>query len=311
MKKKLVLLFLLSRLSLLLASVQGEISITARVDRADITIGDLITYSVTITRDQDINIRLPELGENLGQFEIRDYTVHKPCSASGQVIDQIDYIISTFEIGEFTIPPVKISYTLPQQDEVKQLRTESIKINVASVKPSEAGDIREIKPPWEIPRSLKTIFLMGGAALVVILLILGIILYIRKRRRNKALIPEPAAPPLPPHEQAFRSLTQLIESDLLDKGRIKRFYSEISEIIRIYIEGRFFITALELTTYELMERLDSIQLTDDIYAVVDKFLNRCDLIKFAKYKPQEKEHEQIQAWAWQIVENTREEDPDV
>jgi len=309
-KKYGLILFLLG-LFPILAAAQGEISITARVDRASITIGDLITYSVTITRDPDINVELPALGENLGQFEIRDYTVHKPRKAEGKVIDQVDYIISTFDTGEFTIPPVKISYSISGNQEIKNLRTENIQINVVSVKSSEAGDIREIKPPWEIPRSLKMIFLIGGIALVVILAFLGVILYVRKRRQNKTLVPQRMEPPRPPHELAIQKLKQLAASDLLDKGRIKKFYSEISEIIRIYIEGRFNIIAIELTTFELLEGMESVQLPDDIFSVLEKFLTCCDLVKFAQYKPLEKEHEQVKEWAYQIVDSTKEEHVDV
>ena len=88
-----------------------------------------------------------ERPENLGGFEIRDYNQYQPRSEKEKIVHQVDYIISTFDVGDFDIPPVEIGYKIQPDTVEKILKTENIKIVVESVKPSEDGDIRDIKPP--------------------------------------------------------------------------------------------------------------------------------------------------------------------
>ena len=222
--KRLSIPFLAALLFLTPAGLRGQekISLATSVDRSTITIGDLITYSVTVSRDPEVQVQMPSLGENLGGFEIRDYTVHDPQKQAGRILDRVDYIISTFEVGEFEIPPIKSSYTLPGENEKDSLKTESIKIVVESVKPSEEGDIREIRPPWEIPYNWKPVFMLGGIVFLGLLAVVVLIWVVRKRRRGEALLPRKAAPLRPPHEVAYEALQQLAESDLLAKGKHKK-----------------------------------------------------------------------------------------
>jgi len=242
-----VILLLVLTPAFKVAAGESEVSLSARVDRAVITIGDLITYTVTASRDPSVEIRLPALGENLGGFEIRDYTPHRPRREEDRVIERVDYIISTFETGEFTIPPVEIGYRLSSDEDFRVLKTESIVIRVESVKPSEEGDIREIRPPWEIRAGLRLILIFGGIGLILLAAALTVWLVLKRRRTRKAA-DSPAEPAVPPHEAALAALLRLEGSDLLKKGRIKRFHSELSEIIRRYIEGRFRMDAMEMTT---------------------------------------------------------------
>jgi hypothetical protein len=284
---------------------QEQISLRASVDKATITIGDLIIYTITVTRNENVEVQLPALGENLGGFEIRDYHVHDSRRENGSLIDRVDYTISTFETGEFEIPPVEVSYSIPPDGEQRTLKTESIKIVVESVKPSEEGDIREIRPPWEIPYCWQTVILFSLIGLSVLLFALGFIYYIRKKRRGETLLPRKIDPPRPPHEIAYEMLGRLSESGLLEKGKIKKYYSDISEIIRRYVEGRYRITAMELTSTELMEELRAAVNNEEHSVLFESFLELCDLVKFAKYIPSDQENKSVMDLAVQIVDETK------
>jgi hypothetical protein len=284
---------------------EPPISIASSVDKSRITIGDLITYSITVSHDPDIQVQMPGLGANLGGFEIRDYTVLDPQKKDGKTISRWDYSISTFFTGEFEVPPLNVQYVLPGDTIPKTLTTEKIKIVVESVKPSEAGDIRDIKPPVEIPGklwyTLRWIIMGAGLAALVLLVI---ILY-RRRKAGKSILPFREIPPRPPHEIAFEALYNLRNSDLLANGKIKQFYSELSEIIRRYIEGRYYIIALEMTTTEVLEGLAGEAVSEDVYDLFQDFLDKCDLVKFAKVIPSEEEHESILSAAHAIVDGTK------
>ena len=116
---------------------QGEISVKSKVDRSKITIGDRIRYSVVVTRSPDVNVQMPGLAENLGMFELTDYEVYEAIQLEDKLIDSTDYIISTFETGEFEIPPLTISYNTEGDTTLKYIATQSITIYVESLNPDQ------------------------------------------------------------------------------------------------------------------------------------------------------------------------------
>ncbi len=283
---------------------EPPVTVTSAVDKSRITIGDLIEYTVKVSHRKDVKVEMPGLGANLGGFEIRDYRVDEPNQEAGRTISVYRYTVSTFLTGDFEIPPLTIRYTLPGSAKPGTLATEKIKIRVESVKPSEAGDIRDIKPPVEIPLDWKRIAVwVGAGAGLVALAIVGFLWY-RRRRQGKGLLPVRQEPPRPAHEIAFEALARLEASDLLARGEVKAFYIEVSEIIRRYVEGRYGFVALEMTTEELLDALKRAGVDTEIHELFRVFLDRCDLVKFAKYEPRAESHPEILALARQIVERT-------
>jgi hypothetical protein len=85
---------------------------------------------------------------------------------------------------------------------------------------------------------------------------------------------------------------------------IKAFYSDISEIIRRYIEGRYFIPALEETSREILKELKDQDITEDMLINAKEILELSDLVKFAKYKPSDKEHISVVDWTRKFIEGT-------
>ena len=100
-------------------------------------------------------------------------------------------------------------------------------------------------------------------------------------------------------------LDQLTDSDLLVKGDVKQFYIQLSEIIRKYIEGRFYIVAIEMTTMQLIYNMEQIEVDKDIVELTSEFLESCALVKFAKYIPTEQENQIAIQQAYDIVNKTK------
>ena len=282
-----------------------KISLEAKVDRNSIRIGDLIKYSIVVTRQENIEIEMPTLGANLGVFQIHDYEDADPEKINGEVVQRREYIISTYDIGDYEIPPVTVHYSLPGDTLWKKLTTESIKITVESLKPSEEGDVRDIKTPLEIWKDwwLTIRFVIAGAIIILI----GILIYIfiKRRREGKSIIPRRKKPKLPAHVVAFDELKKLLAEKLLEKGEIKQYYIRISEIIRHYIEDRFFIIALEMTTFQLINIMKENQVEEEAINLVEDFLMSCDMVKFAKYIPTDDENTKTTELAYKIIEDTK------
>lgn len=290
---------------ILLAQEEAPVSIASSVDKTTIRIGDLIHYGIEVTHDPAVRIQLPGEGANLGGFDIRSYESYEPREENGRIVTESEYTISTFFTGEFEIPPTAVLYTLPDDTASQILMTEPIHITVESVKPSEEGDIRDIKPPEAIPRNWWLLARWIGLGVFVIFAIISGIIGYRRRKAGKSLLPVREAPPRPPHEVALEALDKLNPAGLDDPGKIKCFYSDVSEIIRRYLEGRYYITALEMTTTDVLNGLIAAEAELEIREMVRDFLEACDLVKFAKFIPSEPQHAETLRQAYDIINRTK------
>jgi len=289
---------------LLVILQNGGISVESTVDRSEITIGDLVKYEIIIRRDKDIIVEKPGLASNLGYFEIRDYRVHEPVKTDGMIEERVEYIISTYDTGTYVIPPITISY-MGTDSVRKELKTDEIKIRVESVKPSEAEDIKGLKPPSELERNVTRIILVSIAGfLFVVILILVYFIY-RKKKKGESILPIKKKPEKPAHETALEALQRLKESKLLEEGKVKEYYIELSDIIRVYIAKRYFIPAMEMTTREIMKYFRKNEREENILPEIETFLHECDFVKFAKYIPASEEIDKTTDRALKIVEDTK------
>jgi len=280
------------------------IEVNSAVDTSRITIGDRITYTVSINHVDTMRVEKPGEGVNLGQFEIKDYKIYDPIREEGRVEEKFVYVISVFDTGTFVIPPFPVAYfPTDSLGDYKLIEASAITIYVESVIQDEARELRDVKPPIDIPYDYFLLFsVLAAVILIGALVYFGYRLY-QKRKETGYLI-RPPEPPRPAHEIAFVALEELLKKDLVAQGLLKEFYSEISEIIRRYIEGRFFIPALEETSSEILRELNGQEIEVVLLQDIKGFLELSDLVKFAKYKPGDKENQKIVVLARQFIEKT-------
>jgi hypothetical protein len=306
---KIFILFSLITAGSLLGQDDAPVMLSSSVDKNRIHLGDLIHYAIQVVHDDSVQVEMPGFAANLGQFEIRDYSLAEPRKSDGKIITEASYTITTFFTGEFEIPPVAVTYTIGT-DSTHVLMTEPIKIVVESLLASEAGDIRNVKDPVEIPRDWWQRLRWPILGLLAVLLVAAVVFIIRRYRAGKSILPIREVPPRPAHEKALEALEHLIADDLIGRGEIKQFYIEISEIIRQYINDRYFVVALEMTTTEVLSGLTAQDMGEEIEGHFGTFLNRCDLVKFAKFIPSENQHQDTVKLAYQIIHETKADIPE-
>ena len=171
--------------------------------------------------------------------------------------------------------------------------------NVHPQSPAAAGAatnaLRDIKPPVDIPSGWAWLGWVTGA-LALAALLFWAWWYWQKRRAQA-----PAIPVVPPHVRAKQNLQEA----LAFIGQPKEFCVLVSDTARWYLEERFDFHAPERTTEEFLHELQGTNLlTPDQKASLRDFLNRCDLVKFAKYEPREPELRDLHASALRLVEET-------
>jgi hypothetical protein len=139
-----------------------------------------------------------------------------------------------------------------------------------------------------------------GAALIFLIYLLW------KRKQERGYVFAPPPPPPPAHEVALKALRELYASNLLEKQEYKEFFSRLSEIIRAYLEGRYYIQALEQTTGEILRDLpDEVKQDDRLFEWLKDSLTVSDLVKFAKYIPSQEEIDRVKQEAVDFVEKTK------
>ena len=154
------------------------------------------------------------------------------------------------------------------------------------------ADIKEIKEPYDAPYNWKQLLKWA----LIIWLILGAIAiavyvwekYFKKKKEAPLARPKPKRPA---HEIALEKLEELRNKKLWQNNQTKQFYIELSDIIREYIEFRFDVLALEMTTDETISGLKLSGMEDSKTQSLRQLLQMSDLAKFAKYTPISNENE--------------------
>ena len=289
-----------------LPALQGQapVRLDSQVDLTQVTVGDLIRFTLTVTAGPGVEVDLPEPEPDLDEFEILGHEAAGPVEEEGNRVWTVAYTLALYETGSFEIPPVPVNY---RGDGIQagSVETRAHSVRVESTLSDDAKDILDIKGPLEIPRSLWSLWPWAVAALAVAALVF---LYLR-RRGGEAPSAVSREPRLPPYDEAYQALCRLRDSGLLEEGRLKPYFTHLSEIIRRYLERRYLVQAMESTTTQLLDQLRKTALALDDVQLFRDFFPCCDLVKFAKYAPPVPEQERVTALAFRILEATRPAEP--
>ena len=234
-----------------------ELKPKATLDSTHILIGDQVRLHLEITYSNNIKIEFPNSGDYLGAFvEILERTPIDTIAVNDQTMRMSqDYIVTSFDTGQHVIPRFYFQF---EHDLISDsVSTDNLYLHAYTIPKIDSlisvmkGPI-DIKPPYEAPITFKEIapWLLGT---ILVLGLLFLIFYaIKKRKNNQPIFSAPPKPKEPAHVIALRKLDQVKEQKLWQEGDIKHYYTEVTDIIREYIENRFKITAMEQTSDEII-----------------------------------------------------------
>jgi len=159
-------------------------------------------------------------------------------------------------------------------------------------------DIRPLKDIADIRGGFPALLFL---ILILAALAIAVFIYFRKKKRAEERF---SLPPKSPEEIAREALEAILEMRLIEKGLIKEYYTKLSDAIRAYIENRYNIFAMDRTTWELFQEMKSSRVERARADRINNFLEDCDMVKFAKYTPNQKEIEEAYKKAEEIIEIT-------
>ena len=276
MKIKLYILFLLISTSLFAQKVTTSIDSTKKKIGAE--------FKLTLKTDVDTlsKVKFPN-AKFFGALEvIQSYKIDTVKNGARYELIK-KYGLTQFDSGKYTIPriPVLINGKPSFSDSIK-VEVNDVKVDTLKQKMYDIKDIAKVESPlgsWWI--------------YLLVLLVIGVIGYfvykfIKKRQSQPKV---EAIVYTSPIEKATSLLQQLEKKELWQKGEIKNYYSELTDIARNYIEEEIHIPAMESTTSELIEGLrkaakqQKLKLSNETVENLEKVLKQADLVKFAKVKP--------------------------
>ncbi|MFK7780872.1 MAG: BatD family protein [Psychroserpens sp.] len=269
--------------ALCLISATSFAQVTSSIDSTKIKIGQQITFKVEVEADTTDLVVFPE-GQTFMPLEmIESYKIDTTKKdATYRLIKS--YGLTQFDSGSYTIPRQKIVIGS------KTLFTDSLRVEVNNVEvdTTEQG-LYDIKPFIKVEKNTNTPWLIILCVLLAIALVAFLLYWFIWRK--KPLTEEAKIALLPPYDRAKLALKKLDESTYLDNAELKDYYSELTFIIRKYLDEKVYDKALESTTDELIFRLNllkdanQIELSKEDIRNLETILKRADLVKFAKSAP--------------------------
>jgi flagellar basal body-associated protein FliL len=266
-----------------LFSIVSFSQVTSSIDSTKIKIGEQITFRIQVETDTTDLVVFPE-GQTFSPLEmIESYKVDTTYkNATFQLIKK--YGLTQFDSGTYTIPRQKILIGN------KTFFTDSLKVLVNNIViDTTKQGLYDIKPIIEVEKSASDWWKTLLIILVIIAVAGGLIYWFVWRK--KPLTKEEEIALLPPYERAKLALKKLDESHYLEHSELKDYYSELTFIIRKYLDEKVYDRALESTTDELINRLtllkdgNQIDISKEDIKNIDSILKRADLVKFAKSAP--------------------------
>lgn len=264
-------------------SITTSAQVKSEIDTTQIRIGEQISYKIDVEADSSSVVVFPE-GQTFLPLEAVEATDIDTTKKDAKFLLSRIYKLTQFDSGAYSIPRQKITIG------DKSFFTDSLKVQVNAIQVDTTKQgLYDIKPIIDVDRS-------GGRFwkyLLLTLLIIGLVAFLLYWFiwRKKPLTEEEEIALLPPYDRAKLAIKRLDDSQFLSQLEIKKFYSELTLIIRKYLDEKVYDRAMESTTYELISRLQLLKdgnqfpFKNETIQNIETILKRADLVKFAKSKP--------------------------
>lgn len=307
MSKRFLFSMLLSFVFLSLNAQQNP-RLKTSIDSTTINIGEQINYQIDVEVDTTDLVVFPE-AKLFGAMEvIQAYDADTiPGLQKHRLIKK--YGLTQFDSGTYTIPRLAVLIN------DKSYLTDSLTVRVNDIAVDTTKQkMFDIKPIVEVKKRYSDWWKYVLAVLGILLLIGGLVYWFVFRK--KPLTEEEKVALLPPFDRAMIELKKLEESKYLIQSEYKQYYSELTEIVRAYLEEDVHISALESTTDELITKLEllkdsgNLKISDDTLAQFKRILQTADLVKFARSKPEMRSAEGDRKAIEEIVIKTKEAIPE-
>ena len=279
-------------------------TVNSELDSASIQIGEQARLRLTVAQPTNLEVSIPILSDTITRgIEIVEVLKADTISLGNDRIEvNYDYLITSFDSGFYFIP----TYAYAAAGDTLYTQPLGLSVTTVSVNPT-TDDIKDIKPIMSAPFYWSELFTWVGYGMLALLLLGVIVLLLMKFvfKKKVPFISETPEPVIPPHIVALEKLEEIKVQKIWQCGDIKVFYTQVTDVLRVYLEGRFGINAMELTSDEIMALVKKEPGLNEVRAALKDLLTLADLVKFAKMVPIENQNEASLLIAFDVVEKTK------
>ena len=215
-----------------------------------------------------------------------------------------DIIVQSFDSGMYVIPAFK--YVIGKDT----FKSNELTLKVLPVKVDSLPNIHDLKPVAEPPFFFSDYlpeFLVKYWWLIILVLVLiaaGIYAYFKWFKKGELPLRKKEKV-IPPYDEAIMKLTQLKSEHLWEAGQEKEYFTRLTDILRNYIDRRFEINAMEMTSSQIIDVLRKNEETMPVNEQLSKILEMADFVKFAKMRPLPEDNEVAYQRALNFVNETK------
>lgn len=282
------------------ALLAQDITASLHVDSTRYLIGEWIVVDLHVTAPKDARIQLPA---SSADFEKADFISMKEQSVeekNGRKVYARRYTLASFDTGKVEVQALVKSFV---GDDTSVVRSEPLVLEIRTVELDTSITFKEIKDVLDVPLTVWDYLLYAGIILAIVAL-----LYFGWRWYKRRPEPETAVeipPDVPAHEIALQRLHELEAKNMWQNGNAKEYQSELTEILRWYIEHGHGVPALEQVTSEIIAGIALHGFEPHLITRLEQVLRVADMTKFAKYLPMPSEHHEALKFAYEFIEKTK------
>ena len=281
----------------------GQISIQATVDSTGMLIGDQQQLHLTIQHPNNATVKsfYSSALDTISNFEIISQTDWDTTGVNPITL-QKDITFSIFDSGYYYIP--RIPHAMILNGDTSLFFSNDIPISVSTIAQTDSTTLAPIRELKEEPLAFEDLlpYLLGLAGLG---LIGGLIYWYSKRPKEAKTVYIEPEKIIPAHVIALAKLSKLRDKKLWQNGQQKEYHSELTYIVREYLENRYHISALESTTHEILNDLKGVEFDNRFKNNLTDMLSIADLVKFAKAESTEEINQRIIDQAEEFVQTTK------
>jgi hypothetical protein len=288
--------------------------IEARLSTDSVSIGDQFTVDVEVEKDLVQLVDFPTFFKEEGKpgligervEVLAEYPVDTLAREGRNVRIRKRYLLTVFDAGIYNLGVFPALYmdknvtdTLYSADSLR-LAVHTFPIDTLTMQ------IHDIAPPMKAPilpgewLGWAMLLFFGGQVIFALIYILR-----HRSRSKKAAARSRRRPDEPPHVTAIRELEKLQSEKLWQNQRHKLYYTRLTDIVREYIEGRYGVGAMEMTSDEITHAMTEINIPARSHEQIRRLLSTADYVKFAKYVPDAQDNEMSWSDAYYFVEETK------
>lgn len=281
---------------------------SVRADNTFIKIGEQFKLIFEAQAPAGYKFSFPQVPDTITKLEIIDRSKIDTAVLQDKKLYAYREVLTVtcFDSGYYPIPPFVFTYQQPDDTTHHNAETEALLITVQGIAVDTSKNIRDIKMPLKVPLSFAELLPYILILLGIIGLIVLIIYLLKKFKKKETTRPAVVVPKRPPHEIALEELKKLENERLWQQGLIKQYHSRLTDIIRTYIEHRFGIIAMEMTTGEIMQSVRHLNFDSSSTEKLSRMLTLADMAKFAKVQPLPGENEMSMQQSYEFINATKE-----